>query len=266
MRCLCESGGVPTAAYINFSSEHAEDSKREARWQRLWATVLVVLLTCITLPLTSAMADTTASREKKCQQRCAVHASLALLVVGFAPFVAHTFFGCWTAMHLGAWSSYTSFGALGGFVLLDALPSTSRQQRVVAVVVASLFWMIGAACAAFALKPETSMALSGLFWGFAVVNCVAAYHLCQLVMRQSTSHVWLNARVNFLGRLVTGVAGLLLLLVLCWMCFRDPNWAWQHPYSPGSAATALLWLGVAVFRHARCGEQTMATPQEGVGV
>ena len=56
MRCLCESGGaMPSAAYVEFSSRHEKDTRRVATRQRLWATLVVALLTAITLPLTTAI-------------------------------------------------------------------------------------------------------------------------------------------------------------------------------------------------------------------
>ena len=250
MRCLCESGGVPTTAnYINFSSEHAEDSKREARRQRLWAALVVVVLTCITLPLTSAMADTTASRGQQSRQRLAVHAGLALIVGGFAPFVVHAFFGRWTAMQLGTWANYAPFGALGGFIVLDATPNTSHQQRLLAVIMGSLFLTIGSAClvaAAYFGGSDRSIEC-GLFCGFALVNCIAAYQLCRLGLRQSTPHIQLNARINFLSRLVTGTSALLILFHCSWIGVQDPDEAFQHPYTPSIAATGFTWLALAIF-------------------
>ena len=249
MRCLCESGGVPTAAYVEFTSEHAKESERVARQLRQATLVVIALLTAMALPLAIAMTDTTASSGQQLQQRCTVYVGLGLLVGGFAPFVAHTFFGCWTAMHLGTWSSYAPFGPLGGFIVIDAVPNTSHQQRLLAIVVGVLVLTIGAACVASALyfaKWDRSTE-SGLFWGFAALNCIGGYHLCRLATRPNISHAQLNARINFLGRLVAGTAGLLLLLQFGWMGIQDPDGMWQHPYSPGNTATALSWLGIAYF-------------------
>jgi len=249
MRCLCESGGArPSAAYVEFSSRHEKDTRRVATRQRLWATLVVALLTAITLPLSTAMADTTASGQRS-QQRRTVHAGLVLFLGGFAPFVAHAVFGCWTAMQLGTWSSYTPFGARGGFIMIDAVPNTSRQQRLLAVVVGCLFGTIGATCGAhaFYLVRTDRGTESGLFLGFAAVNCIAAYHLGQLATRLSTSQSQLNALINFHGRLVTGIAGALILLQLAWMGVQDPDGVWQHPYASGNTATALSWLSIAYF-------------------
>lgn len=158
MRCLCESGGAATAAYVEFSHELADATEAAKRRQRRWATLIVSLLTCFALPLTSAMSDPTAAPTRS--QRYAIYLGLALFVGGFAPCAAHNMFGSWTVMQLGTWSNYTPFGALGGFILIDALPNTSRHQRLLAVVVGCSFWTVCAMCV-----------VSAVYWSKSARRC-----------------------------------------------------------------------------------------------
>jgi len=159
-------------------------------------------------------------------------------------------FGVWTAMRLGTWTNYTPFGALGGFIVMDGLPNTRRHQRLLAVMLGGIFWTIFATCVAAAMYFAKSgrSKESVLYWCFAAVNAVGASNLCQLgTQNASVSHAQLNARINCLGRGVTGSCGLMLLLLVCWWGLQDPDAIWQHPYSPGNAATALSWMGIAIF-------------------
>ena len=86
-----------------------------------------------------------------------------------------------------------------------------------------------------------------MFAGFAAVNAIGVFHIFQLAARLSTSHAQLNARINILGRTVTGISGAMILLLFGWVGMQDPDGAWQNPYSPGNTATALSWLGIAFF-------------------
>jgi len=249
MRCLCESGAAATAAYVQFSHELADATEAAKKRQRRWATLVVSLLACIALPLTSAMSDPTAAAARS--QRYAIYVGLALFVGGFAPCVAHNMFGSWTAMQLGTWSNYMPFGALGGFILIDALPNTSRHQRLLAVFVGCIFWMICATCAASAVyfaKSARSQE-SCLAWALSAVNAVGACNLCHMGTQSATiSNAKLNQRINRLGRGVTGFSVLLLLLHFGWVGLQvEPDSMWQHPYSPGHAATALSFLTIAIF-------------------
>ena len=89
---------------------------------------------------------------------------------------------------------------------------------------------------------------SGLFWCFAAANAIGASNLCHMgTQNASISNAKLNARINHLGRGVTGFSGLVAASCLAADALQDPDAIWQHPYSPGNAATALTWICIAIF-------------------
>ena len=65
-------------------------------------------------------------------------------------------------MQLCPWTYYTPVGALGGFILIDALPNTRRHQRLLAVVMGCILWTI---CVTVPpLSRGLNLGLAALLW------------------------------------------------------------------------------------------------------
>merc|ERR1712224_477336 len=77
---------------------------------------------------------------------------------------------------------------------------------------------------------------------FAAVNGIGSHAIMSRAIRSGASHYELYATVFFYSRVISTFCGLVLILFVgVPVAILDPDMAWQHPYSPGVAATGIIW-------------------------
>lgn len=256
MRCLCELGNSATAAYRETMRSHAEAMRATSKRQRVWAAIIVGGFIALPLFHGGPQARSNAGGGDKGvgkARRVAIQLGLVLFFCGFAPFIFHYAFGAWHAMQLGAWPSYACFGALGGFLLLEAVPS--GQQWKVAGICSFIFVSISTLCILDVIRSSHIMSSSRmcLFIGFALINAQYGYGFLSPLMTKHVTTYDIYKNNYRCGTSITNMGAAFLLL--CFMgpvYLNDPDLAWQHPYAPGTATTAITWsvVGLVWSRHA----------------
>ena len=278
-RCLCELGLDADAPYYDAMRAHDDAQLAESKQRRVWAALVVGA--ALILPLTSTghslrsrphvLPATSASRAHdplrlarlrpsllgasedpevswvRCAMACL---SSAMFFCGFSPFLCHYLGGVWTVLQLGQWPSYAPLAGLGGFMMLESLPAS--LQRKAAAGQGVFYTVIVLVCARRAFehaRDPQSEALGTpkmlMFFGFALLNGLAASTVFRQAMRGSATPHELYCTSSQCGRLLAGTAGQLLVLCFFVPVANDPDMAAHHPYSAGVALTAGCWMALA---------------------
>ena len=184
-----------------------------------------------------------------------LHLGALMCFCGVMPFILHYVWGRWNAMQLGQWINFMPTMPVGSLCVVEALPI--HEHKVLwAFVEASLFLWIGGVCTYGALQiacgPDRVDAYGTpqmyMFAGQAAVNGIMAVTILVMAMRQSTTDYEMYALNRFAGRVITGTSGLIVMLgFLAPIMMLDPDLAWNHPYAPGTCATAFTWICVGLF-------------------
>jgi hypothetical protein len=263
-RCLCELGRPASEAYEESMAVHAEAMSDAAARQRVWAALVVGAL--FALPLfdtwrvdgaAGAGAD---GGERGGGRRLSsgavrqllMHVSVGMFFCGFAPFICQYAFGSWHSLQLGPYCNYFFLGCAGGFLLVETVPPC--RQWVLSIFAAGLFSCLFIACMlGFWKSANDDDAGVGVFVChglFAAVLAHGAFSFVAPALRRDApatpiDYYWNNYRA---GSSLAFSGGLVVLLCFAAPLYmRDPDFARQHPFMPGTITMAFTWIALGLF-------------------
>jgi hypothetical protein len=264
MRCLCELGASASPEYHTSMKVHAAEMGEVTSRQRVWVAMVIGAFFALPLFLSTpeggggAWGRAAGAWQGLCSlsaRNVVMHLATPLFFWGFAPLVLHVGFGVWTAMQLGSWIGYAWMGCAGGFLLLVTLPRD--KQWIYSVAGALVYFGIAAVSALHVHKTIIASAAAHtvtleiaatvcVFMGFTVFNVHGGSATLAPVMSRGAKPNDLY-QINYrYGTLTAKASGLALLITFMGpMYLQDPDFAMQHPSSPGIMITgiALLFFG-----------------------
>jgi len=162
----------------------------------------------------------------------------------------------WFILQLGAWTNYTPFVVVGGFLLLETVSDAMIRWAVLAVSCFMSAVSVGCTVGVVSVLTKSlrvdvfCLGQVCMYGGFAVINGRAACKLLSLAVRPRTPPRAIYTAVHVQSRVVLCASGQLLVLAIWGMFIWDADLALHHPYGPGSAMTATVWslAGFCLFR------------------
>ena len=253
MRCLCELGASASPEYHTSMKVHAEEIDQAAAAQRVWVAVAIGASFALPMFLSSPESRHGSGDRGGSARRVALHLGTALFFWGFTPVAFHYGLGMWHGMQLGAWTTYPWLGCVGGFILCEALLPGQLWALAVAgsliflgllaVSAQILFTTVIAPLAATGAVTARMAAMLGFWAGVALCNARCCYGLLAPLLRQSTTPYDLYRNNYHYGAINAKACGLALLAFFLGPLYAyDPDFAKQHPNSPGAAASGLVFV------------------------